>query len=213
MNKFKTHPAWSCSEKKKFNYDSSMTITITRLRERKGDHKKFIKKIKTEIADSMPNSKVTNGTLGYYNSTPALRVYFDSTDASTVDKIVDIVDENHYDLEVIEIKTPRDENHAQVIQDAEVTQVVRGKLFYGKYRYSVKMKMKRGTIPGTWFERQQTFMSHFSDCRIYSSWHDSVVFHTNSLEELMLFRMTYDVEKVEINEILLLDEIPMEEKA
>lgn len=204
----KQHPAWSFTEKRKHNRDSSMFITITRLRERKGGYRDYINHIKHVIKTDMPTAKVTGGTLGYYGSVPVIRVYFNIDDASCVSKLVDIVDANPHDLEIVEVRTPRDSNHADVINNEEITQVIREKLYYGKFRYAVKMKTNTRL---SYFDRREAYNQAFSEYRVSADWYNHTTMHINSLEELMLYRMSNDVESVKITEVMLVDEIPADE--
>ena len=217
MNKVLTkHPAWAITEKKKFDRDSSMFVTVTRLRERKGNYLAFIKRAKAQIDKNMPSAKVTGGTVSFYQNVPMIRIYFDSNDASTVDKLVEFIDDNRYDLEIVDIRTPRDEKHIAVLNNKEVTQIVREKLFYDQYRYAAKVEME--TIGFASYaaqmdairEANRYMYKNFTDWRYSNGYGCEFTIHMNNLEELMLFRMTFDIASVNVREVVLISEIPQE---
>ena len=120
---------------------------------------------------------------------------------------------------MLEVKTPKNQAHLDLINNKEITQVIRKQIYYGKYVYSVKIildspgfapsnsgfspsrhteRMKRAAQMKSWIDNAMPDNSS-------SVWWDEIQLFTNDVTALMMFRLTFDVKSCTIKEAILLE--------
>jgi|15BtaG_2_1085339.scaffolds.fasta_scaffold01978_7 hypothetical protein len=210
MNKLLTeHHAWDIITKLKYGFNSSIFISTTRLRERQGiaNCRALADLIKYELSVCLENSKIKISVdYGYYNHPQKImHIYFNIEDTIGIEKMMSLLEKHKHDFEILNIKTPRDAHHHFMIHNnAEMD--IRYNLYYNKYRYSVKIILYSQNID----RRKRTvayIKQHFNDYRLNIAYmYRSLSIHMNQIDQMMLLRLSNELDDVQIKEALLIDD-------
>jgi hypothetical protein len=219
MNKeILAHRAWNIQTKISYGFDSVAYITTTKSYDRSSTSTIWSRcqALRKVINKSIKTVKVVNNN-GYYTS-QSLRVYFNISDKEACDVLLNLVSKNAHHYELLEVKTPKNQAHLDMINNKEITQVIRNKLYHNQYVYSVKMLLERdNTDVGQWnhirardrVQKTSTMNKWFRDAMPdtkSSVWYDEIQLFTNDISPLVMFRLTYDVKSCRIKEAILLEQ-------
>jgi len=215
------HQAWVAQTKLCYGYDSSMFISTTKLSDRHMSCFRRCNALKSIIKKNVPNVKVVNAS-GYYTTSSSTRIYFNINDTLAIDFLMRVVNKNTNIFETIEIKSPRDEAHLHLLNNKEITQIIRKTLYYKKYTYSVKLILAADDIrlspnSGSWSQRNTLRSRRTTEMRKWidnnmsdnmnSLWYDEIQLYTNDVSALMLFRLAFDVKTCTIKEAIVIEEV------
>jgi len=219
---FLSHRAWTIQTKLCYGFDSCAYITTTKMLDRRCRSRNMqCSAMKNVILDLVKNVKVVVSA-SYYASDPVIRVYFNISDNQAVDVLFNIVTKNTHNYELVEVKTPRDQEHLDLINNKEITQVIRKQKYYNKYVYSVKIILTDMVRPiyahtSTVRVRHSERMTRASEMTTWirdaipdskcSVWWDEIQLFTNDISALMMFRLTYDVKSCTIKEAILIENV------
>jgi len=202
------HRAWMPQTKLTYGYDSSVTISTTKLSDRHATQFRRLQALTKIIKDKKFAAKVVNSDYGYHNS--CTRVYFNIGNTEVVDYLLNITDKNIHIFEILEAKTPIDDAHLHIIHNKEITQVIRPQLYYGKYIYSCQIQQSRDS--GRTYEetRALNYKMHAwlndnmadSSCSLS---YGTIQIHTNDMPSLMMFRLMFDIGKCVIKEAIVVE--------
>jgi hypothetical protein len=219
MNKeILAHRAWNIQTKISYGFDSVAYITTTKSYDRSSTSTIWSRcqALRKVINKSIKTVKVVNNN-GYYTS-QSLRVYFNISDKEACDVLLNLVSKNAHHYELLEVKTPKNQAHLDMINNKEITQVIRNKLYHNQYVYSVKMLLERdNTDVGQWnhirardrVQKTSTMNKWFRDAMPDAKsnvWYDEIQLFTNDISPLVMFRLTFDVKSCKIKEAILLEQ-------
>jgi hypothetical protein len=220
MNKeLLAHRAWQMQTKLCYGYDSVAYISTTKSYDRLSGSSVYgrCQALKNVLNETMKKVKVVNNN-GYYNEGSSLRVYFNVSDKEACDVLLNIIAKNAHHYEFLEVKTPKNQAHLDMMNNKEITQVIRNKLYHNQYVYSVKILLERDTSHlSQWnhirardrVQKASTMNKWFRDAMPdtkSSVWHDEIQLFTNDVSPLVMFRLTYDVKSCKIKEAILLEQ-------
>jgi len=220
MNKeFLKYRVWKMQTKLCYGFDSVAFISTTKSSDRSSAATVYgrCQALKSVLNKTMKNVKVVNQH-SYYEGN-SLRVYFNVSDKESCDALLNITSKNTHNFELLEVKTPKNQAHLDMINNKEITQVIRKQIYYGKYVYSVKIILdspgfapsNSGFAPSRHNERMkrasqmQSWINNAMPDNSSSVWWDEIQLFTNDVTALMMFRLTFDVKSCTIKEAILLE--------
>jgi len=134
-----------------------------------------------------------------------------------------VVNNNTNIFETIEIKSPRDEAHLDLLNNKEITQIIRKTLYYKKYTYSVKLILDdedaviTSASGQSWAQRTILQSRRIHEMRKWindnmpetmnSIWYNEIQLYTNDVSALMMFRLSFDVKICTIKEAIVIEEV------
>jgi hypothetical protein len=218
MNKeLLAHRAWTIQTKLNYGFDSVAYITTTKSYDRLSTSSAWSRcqALRNVINKSIKTVKIVNNNSHYSHS---LRVYFNISDKEACDVLLNLVSKNAHHYELLEVKTPKNQAHLDMINNKEITQVIRNKLYHNQFVYSVKIHMERedkqlqlqmwnSARTKARFQKTSTMNKWFSDAMQDAKttvWYDEVQLFTNDISPLVMFRLTFDVKSCKIKEAILL---------
>jgi len=210
MNKeFLKHRTWKMQTKLCYGFDSVAFISTTKSSDRSTAASVYgrCQALKSVLNKTMKNVKVVNQHS--YHEGSSLRVYFNVSDKESCDALLNITSKNTHNFELLEVKTPKNQAHLDMIKNKEITQVIRKKIYYNKYVYSVKIILDDAVSRIT--ERMdlvwdmQSWIDNAIPDNSSSVWWDEIQLFTNDVTALMMFRLTFDVKSCTIKEAILLE--------
>ena len=192
-----------------YGFDSVAFISTTKSSDRSTAASVYgrCQALKSVLNKTMKNVKVVNQH-SYYEGN-SLRVYFNVSDKESCDALLNITSKNTHNFELLEVKTPKNQAHLDMIKNKEITQVIRKKIYYNKYVYSVKIILDDAVSRIT--ERMdlvwdmQSWIDNAIPDNSSSVWWDEIQLFTNDVTALMMFRLTFDVKSCTIKEAILLE--------
>ena len=222
MNKeILAHRAWTIQTKISYGFDSVAYITTTKSYDRLSTSSPWsrCRAMREVINKSIKTVKIVNNN-SY--SAHSLRVYFNISDKEACDVLLNLVSKNTHNYELLEVKTPKNQAHLDMINNKEITQVIRNKLYHNQYVYSVKILLERDTTDvgqpgGRWnyirardrVQKTSTMNKWFRDAMPDAKsnvWYDEIQLFTNDISPLVMFRLTFDVKSCKIKEAILLEQ-------
>jgi len=223
MNKeFLKHRTWKMQTKLCYGFDSVAFISTTKSSDRSTVASVYgrCQALKSVLNKTMKNVKVVNqhSYHGYHEGS-SLRVYFNVSDKESCDALLNITSKNTHNFELLEVKTPKNQAHLDMIKNKEITQVIRKQIYYNKYVYSVKIILDNAVFapsnavfaPSRHTERMnlagdmQSWIDNAMPDNSSSVWWDEIQLFTNDVTALMMFRLTFDVKSCTIKEAILLE--------
>jgi len=217
------HRAWSMQTKLCYGYDSVAYISTTKSYDRLSGSSVYgrCQALKHVLNENMKKVKVVNNH-GYYSEGSSLRVYFNVSDNEACDVLLNIIAKNAHNYELLEVKTPKNQDHLDMMNNKEITQVIRKHKYYKKYVYSVNILLENveqqssNSIRHT-AGRQSARSNRSHDMQSwlrnamppdvkYSVWWDKIQLFTNDISALMMFRLTFDVKSLAIKEAILIEQ-------
>lgn len=192
-----------------YGFDSVAFISTTKSSDRSTAASVYgrCQALKSVLNKTMKNVKVVNQHS--YHEGSSLRVYFNVSDKESCDALLNITSKNTHNFELLEVKTPKNQAHLDMIKNKEITQVIRKKIYYNKYVYSVKIILDDAVSRIT--ERMdlvwdmQSWIDNAIPDNSSSVWWDEIQLFTNDVTALMMFRLTFDVKSCTIKEAILLE--------
>lgn len=192
-----------------YGFDSVAFISTTKSSDRSTAASVYgrCQALKSVLNKTMKNVKVVNQHS--YHEGSSLRVYFNVSDKESCDALLNITSKNTHNFELLEVKTPKNQAHLDMIKNKEITQVIRKKIYYNKYVYSVKIILDDAVSRIT--ERMdlvwdmQSWIDNAMPDNSSSVWWDEIQLFTNDVTALMMFRLTFDVKSCTIKEAILLE--------
>ena len=207
IEEIKTHPAWEQSVKLTYKRDSSIMIMPTHLAKRKMSTTALLNKVEKTVKQQYKDRVRTRYDLGWREAY-SFKVYFDFNDGTLYNELM--TDFDNPFLEIVEIQTPKNEEHATLLRNIEVGQVVRDKLFWNKYKYSVKLTAPaKDTSFRTYDERlkyAEEARAYFDKNDKYQEEWDCVRVWTNDLDKVMILRLGLPTDKCDIKEAVIVED-------
>lgn len=207
IEEIKTHPAWEQSVKLTYKRDSSIMIMPTHLAKRKMSTTALLNKVEKTVKQQYKDRVRTRYDLGWREAY-SFKVYFDFNDGTLYNELM--TDFDNPFLEIVEIQTPKNEEHATLLRNIEVGQVVRDKLFWNKYKYSVRLTAPaKDTSFRTYDERQkyaEEARSYFDKNDKFQVEWNHVRVWTNDLDKIMLLRLGLPTDKCDIKEAVIVED-------
>ena len=209
------HDMWDMTTKLCYGYDSCMYICTTKLSDsRMSTHRRLVA-LKPIIKNNTTDVKIVIGDNYYYSKNGCtLRVYFNMCNDKAVKFLLHVTDKNTNLFDIVQVKSPKDEAHRELLNNKEITQIIRKQNYYDKYVYSVTIRMNVITVKHQWrnpesHKRMLDMRKWLKDAMpnsMITAYYDDVKIYPNDISALMMFRLSFDVSTCIIKEAIIVKE-------
>jgi len=216
------HDMWDMTTKLCYGYDSCMYICTTKLSDSHMSTHRRLMALKPIIKNNTTDVKIVIGDNYYYRMNGCtLRVYFNMLNDEAVKFLLHVTDKNTNLFDIVQVKSPKDEAHRELLNNKEITQIIRKQNYYDKYVYSVTIRMNAITVKQPqhqyqWSRSNPESHKRMLDMRKWlkdtmpnsmtTAYYDDVKIYTNDISALMMFRLSFDVSTCIIKEAIIVKE-------